>query len=76
MGVGCGYVAPSAGLVRSQGLAVMGGGSGLTPVAASSGLGGFDSCGLRSGAVERSGARWRVRWRPLAFGSLGVLLAG
>ena len=29
MGVGCGYVVPSAGLVRSQGLAVSGCGSGL-----------------------------------------------
>ena len=76
MGVGCGYVAPSAGLVRSQGLAVMGCGSGLTRVGAPAGLGGFDGCALGFGAVGRSSARWRVRWRPSASGSLGVLWAG
>ena len=63
MGVGCPYVAPSAGLVRSQGLAVMGCGSGLIRVGALAGLGGFDGCGLGFGAVGRSGARWRARWR-------------
>ena len=76
MGVGCGYVAPSAGLVRSQGLAVMGCGSGLTRVGASSGLGGFDSCGLGFGAVGPSGARWCVRQRPSASGLLGGFWAG
>ena len=75
MGVGCGYVAPSAGVVRSQGLAVMGYGLGLTRVWASAGLGSFDGCGLGIGAVGRSGARWRVRWRPSASGLLGVFWA-
>ena len=71
MGVGCGYVAPSAGFVRSQGLEVTGCGSGLTRVGASAGLGGFHGCGLGFGAVGRSVACWRVRWRPSASGSLG-----
>ena len=76
VGVGCGYVAPPPGLVRSQGLAVTGCGSGWSPVGASAGLGGFDGCGLGFSAVWRSSARWRVRWRPSASGSLGVFLAG
>ena len=76
VGVGCGYFAPSAGLVRSQGLAVMWCGSGLTCVGASAGLGGFDRCGLGFGAVGRSGACWRVRWHPSASGSLGPFWAG
>ena len=74
-GVGCGYVAPSTGLVRSQELAVMGCGSGLIRVGALAGLGGFDSCGLGFGAAGRSGARWRVRWRPSASGLLAVFWA-
>ena len=50
VGVGCGNVAPSAGLVRSQGLAVSGCGSGLIRVGALAGLGGCDSSGLVFGA--------------------------
>ena len=61
---------------RRSGLAVMGCSSGLTRVGASAGLGGFDSCGLGLGAVGRSRARWRVCWRRLASGLLGVLWAG
>ena len=49
VGVGCGYVAPSAGLVRSQGLAVFECGSGWIRVRALSGLDGCDSCGLGFG---------------------------
>ena len=72
MDVGCGYSAPSAGLVMSQGLAVMGCDSGLIRVGALAGLSGFDGCGLGFGAVGRSGARSRARWRPSASGLLGV----
>ena len=75
-GVGCGNVAPSAGLVRSQGLVVLGCGSGLIYVGALAGLGGCDGFGLGFGALGRNGARWRVRWRPSASGLLGVFLAG
>ena len=64
MGVGCGYVAPSAGLVRSQGLAVLGSGSGWIRDGALAGLGGCDGCGLGLGVFGRSGACWRVRWPP------------
>ena len=71
MGVGCGYVAPSAGLVRSQGLAVLGCASGWIRVGALAGLGGCDGCRLGFGVIARSGARWRVRWRPSA-GLFGV----
>ena len=67
MGVGYSYVAPSADLVRGQGLAVIGCGLGLIRVGALAGLGGFDSCGLGFAAVGRSGARWRARWRPSAW---------
>ena len=73
MGVGDGYVAPSAGLGRSQGIAVMGRGSGLTRVGASAGLGGFDCCGLAVpvGAcigvlrlpVHLVSSGWGVAWR-------------
>ena len=76
MGVGGGYVAPSAGLVRSQGLAVLGCGSGWIRVGALAGLGGCDGCGLGFGVIGRSGARWRVRWRPSASGLFGVFRAG
>ena len=76
MGVGCGYVAPSAGLVRSQGLAVMGCGSGLIHFGALAGLGGVNGCDLGFVAVRRSGARWRSLLRPSATGSLGVFWAG
>ena len=76
VGVGCDYVAPSLGLVRSQRLAVMGCGSGYTCVGAFAGLGGFDGCGLGFGAVGRSGARWRARWRPSASILLGVFSPG
>ena len=72
MGVGCGYLAPSASLVRSQGLAVLGCGSGWIPVGALAGLGGCDGCGLGFGVIGRSSARCRVRWRPLASGLFGV----
>ena len=75
MGVGCGYFAPSAGLVRRQGLAVMGRDSGLIRAGALAGLGGFDSCGLGFGAVGRTGASWRARWHPSASGLLGVFWA-
>ena len=76
MGVGCGYVAPSAGLVRSQGLAVLGCGSGWIRVGVLAGLGGWNGCGLGLGVFGRSGARWRVRWRPSASGLFGVFQAG
>ena len=76
MGVGCGNVAPSTGLVRSQGLAVLGCGSGLLCVGALARLGGCDGCGPGFGAFGRSGARCRVRWRPSASGSFGVFGAG
>ena len=56
VGVGCGYVAPLAGLLRSQGLEVTWCGSGLTPVGALAGLGGFNGCRLGFGAVGRTGA--------------------
>ena len=75
MGVGCGNVAPSAGLVRSQGLAVLGSGSGWIRVGALAGLGGCDGCGPGLGVFWRSGARWRVRWRPSASGSFRVFRA-
>ena len=61
MGVACGWVAPLACQVRSEGLAVMGCGSGLICVGALAGLGGFDGCRLGFGAAGRSGARWRAR---------------
>ena len=64
MGVGCGYVVPSAGLVRSQGLAVWGCGSGLTCAWVLARLGGCDVSGPGFGAFRRSGARCRVRWLP------------
>ena len=76
MGVGSGYVAFSAGLVRSQGLAVLGCGSSWICVGALAGLGGRDGCGLGFGVIGRSGARWRVRWRPSASGLFGVFRAG
>ena len=64
--VGCGNVGPSAGLVRSQGLAVLGCGSGWICVEAMARLGGCDGCGPGFNAFRRSGARCRVRWRPSA----------
>ena len=76
MGVGCGNVAPSAGLVTSQGLAVLGFGSGLICVGALARLGGCDGCGPGFGAFGRSGARCRVRWHPSPSGSLGVFWVG
>ena len=66
MGVGCGNVGPSAGLVRSQGSAVLGCGSGLICVGALARLGGCDGCRPGFGAFGRSGARCCVRWRPSA----------
>ena len=71
MGVGCGYAVPSAGLVRSQGLAVSGCGSGLICVWVLARLGGCDGSGPGFGAFGRSGARCRVRWRPSASDSFG-----
>ena len=76
MGVGCGYVVPWAGLVRSQGLAVSGCGSGLICVWILARLGGSDGSGLGFGAFGRSGARCRVRWRPSASGSFCDFRAG
>ena len=40
------------------------------------GLGGFDGCGLKFGAVGRSGARWRAHWRPSASSLLGFFWTG
>ena len=76
MGVGCGYVVPSAGLVRSQGLAVSGCGSGLICVWVLARLGSCDGRGPGFGAFGRSGARCCVRWRPSAFGLFGDFWAG
>ena len=76
VGVGCGYVVPSAGLVGSQGLAVSGCGSGLICVSVLARLGGCDSSGPGFGAFGRSGARCRVRWRPLVSGLFGDFWAG
>ena len=76
MGVGCGYVAPSAGLVRSQGLAVLGCGSGWILVGASAGLGGSGGCGLWLIVFRQSSTPWHVLWRPSASGSFGVFQAG
>ena len=76
MGVGCGYIVPSAGLVRSQGLAVSGCGSGLICVWVFARLGGCDSSGPGYGAFGGSGARCRVRWIPSASGLLGDFWAG
>ena len=55
MRVCCRNVVPSAGLVRSQRLAVLGCGSGLISVGALALLGGSDSCGPEFGAFGRSG---------------------
>ena len=76
MGVGCGYVVPSAGLVRSQGLAVSGCGSGLICAWVLARLGGCDGSWPGFGAFGRSGARCRVRWLPSASGSFGDFWAG
>ena len=76
MAVGCGYVVRSAGLVRSQGLAVSGCGSGLICVWVLARLGGCDGSGPGFSAFGRSGARCRVRWRPSASGSFGDFWAG
>ena len=76
MGVGCGYVVPSAGLVRSQGLAVSGCGSRLICVWVLARLGGCDGSGPGFGAIGRSGARCRLRWRHSASGSFGDFWAG
>ena len=76
MGVGCGYVVPSAGLVRSQGLAVSGCSSGLICALVLARLGGCDGSGPGFGAFGRCGARCRVRWRPSASGSFGDFWAG
>ena len=76
MGVGCGYVVPSAGLVRSQGLAVSGYGSGLICAWVLAPLGGCDGSGPGFGAFGRSGARCRVCWLPSASGLFGDFWAG
>ena len=57
VGVGCGNVAPSAGLVIRQWLAVLGCGSRLIRVGALAALGACDGCGLEFGVFARSGAR-------------------
>ena len=54
VGVGCGYVVPSAGLVRSQGLAVSGCGFGLICVWVLARLRGCDGSGPGFGAFGRS----------------------
>ena len=76
MGVGCGYVVPSAGLVTSQGLAVSGCGSGLICALVLALLGGCDGSGPGFGAFGRSGARCRVRWLPSGSGWFGDFWAG
>ena len=76
MGVGCGYVVPPAGLVRSQGLAVSGCGSGSICVWVLARLGGCNGSGPGLRAFGRSGACCRVRWRPSASGSFGDFWAG
>ena len=76
VGVGCGYVDPSASLVRSQGLAVSGCGSGLICAWVLARLGGCDGSGPGFGTFGRSGARCRVRWLPSASGSFGDFWAG
>ena len=76
VGVGCGYVVPSAGPVRSQALAVSGCGSRLICVGASARLGGCDGSGPGLGAFGCSGACCRVRWHLWASGSFGDFWAG
>ena len=76
MGVGCGYVVPSGGLGRRQGLAVSGCGSGLICVWVLARFGGCDGSGPGFGAFGRSGARCPVRWRPSASSSFGDFWAG
>ena len=76
MGVGRGYVVPLAGLVRSQGLAVSGCGSGLICAWFLARLGGCDGSGPGFGAFGRSGARCRVRWLHSASGLFGDFCAG
>ena len=68
MGVGCGYVAPSAGLVRSQGLAVLGCGSGWICVGALAGLRGCDGCGLWLGVFRRCVGVLRLPVRLVSSG--------
>ena len=78
MGVGCGYVVPSAGPVRSQGLAVSGCGSGLIRVWVLARLCGCNGSGPGFGAFGRSVARCRVRWvlrRPVRLVTSGRGLA-
>ena len=75
MGVGCGCVVPSAGLVRSQGLAVSGCGSGLICACVLARLGGCAGPGVWVAASTESCARGgcgvvRVG-RPLAGGLTG-----
>ena len=61
---------------RSQGLAVLGCGSGLICVWVLARLGGCDGSGPGFGAFGRSGARCCVRWRPSASGSFGGFSGG
>ena len=68
MGVGCGYVLPSAGLVRSQGLAVSGCGSGLICAWFLARLGGCAGPGVWVAASMGS----CVRAGPWPVASLGV----
>ena len=69
MGLGCGYVVPSAGLVRSQGLAVLGVWLGFDLCLGFGSVRRLRQSGPGFGAFGRSGARCRVRWRPSASGS-------
>ena len=75
MGVGCGFGVPSAGLVRSQGLAVLGCGSGLICAWVLARLGGCVGPGVWVAASTGSCARGEcglVRaGRPLAGGLTG-----
>ena len=74
MGVGCGYVVPSAGQVGSQGLAVSGCGSGLSCVWVLARLGGCDGSGpgFRAfGRVVSVVVCVGVLWRPVCLVTSG-----
>ena len=75
MGVGCGYVVPSAGLVRSQGLAVSGCGSGLICAWVLARLGGCAGPGVwvaaSTGSCARGGCGVVRAGRPVAGGHTG-----
>ena len=69
MGVGCGCVVPSAGLVRSQGLAVSGCGSGLICACVLARLGGCAGPGVWAG-------RWPVASLGVPHGGVGGRAGG